>query len=404
MNWTLTLVALVVLGCSEPVDCPCLEDAGMQDGGASDGGDFDAGHDGALEDGGALDGGTQDGGTQDGGGGTLPAVPVQACGISCGAHAVCDPATHSCVCEPTYRQLAGCVAYPVSDTPPLHTAAEVCEIWRIAQIHEVPAGEAGWENSEIPVECDEGRLKEAEIRDALRRANGHRAMIGATPLMAADETGQWEAAQKRALAIAVVGENRPNDDYSPATCYANEPYSSVIGHWQQYYAGDVLHGADAITSNLLHADFTAGEYQVNGTVFVDPNSERLTYGFTFGGICGGASGAPDVSPDWFAFPTQGAYPIDLFGDWWAFFAEHSSIDGPAVQVTRVGDGQLMPVQNITPLRAAGDYDGVAFQPDGWTPAVGESYEVAIADLEPSSSAGTLSGTLRYTVTPVDCGS
>lgn len=380
---------VLTLGCSTPVV--------TEDGGSA--GDAAAAVDAAAGDGGA-DAGIE---PRDGGVDAGSPPSSQACDAICAEHEVCDPAEGSCVCEPGYRRLAGCVANGPRTAPLARDAAAACELWRLAQIHEVPAGEPGWEYSSVGGRCDPGVQTEANVRDTVRRINGHRALMGAQPLEPDPDASTWDDAQARALTVAVAQETRDDYDFG-VDCHNAEPYSPVIGAWEHVYAGEeVVVGAEAITVHLRETDWDGERSQVNGTVFFDPATRDLIFGFVAGGLCGGARTNVSEMPDWFAHPAPGAYPIELFGERWAFFAHQTSFDSnePVVQVVRMSDGEVLRVREVTWLAAWG-YDGVSFVPDGWSAEPGESYEVSVGNLDPASRIA-LERVHRYVITPVDCG-
>ena len=126
-----------------------------------------------------------------------------------------------------------------------------------------------------------------------------------------------------------------------------------------------------------------------GTVGIGFYAGGGQYGSAQCTYVGGNGGGPN--PTWFAFPPPGPSPISIFSWAWSFHPK-SGVSGATVAVTRVSDGVSMAMKwavSSFPVITT-----LVFRPDGWTPAVGERYQVEIT--------GVTGGPYAYEVQPVSC--
>ncbi len=404
--WRLAaVVPAALLGCSSLLDYDQLTfnsqasgpDAGLDGGGAggSAGATGDAaatggaggmaGTGGSTSTGGSNTGGSNTGGT---GGTADPCASVQ-----CGANQHCDPSSLQCVCNPGFvSNGSSCDAAQPGD-PSTHTQQDVCDHW--SQGHQL-LDPSPWSSSSSD-ECDPGTLTRDGIDDTLARIAMFRWMVGLGPVSddaGLDEMDRW---------CAVLSSwNPPSGSYNPHSpdpsrkCYTTEGAS---GAGQSNIAWGPGNPAQAIDQFIQDSgnETTMGHRR---WLFNPPLGPVGVGYYAGGGAYGDAeclavfgSSGSGPWPSWIAFPPPGYFPVEI-GAWMWTFHSNSSVANAAMTVTRQSDAQPLAMQKFSLVQGYGSYDTIGFRPQGWSPAAGETYLVAVD--------GVGSGTITYELKPVNC--
>lgn len=389
------LSVLMVAGCSsvlgydelsfgEPLASGGEAGAAGNEGEAGAAGQSQAGH------GGANNAGHGGAAGSAGTGGQGAAGSPGVCGV-CEPYGQCDATTLVCECNPGFvAGAAGCEPVVAGD-PATHTEQQVCEQW--AQGHVLRdaspwSGDAG--------QCDAGTLSRGGINDTLARLNMFRWLVGLGPVT---DDAQLNAAD---MACAVLSSfNPPADGYNPHApdparqCYSAEGALAAASSNIAWGPGHPAHAIDQYVADQGN-ETTYGHRRwilsgPLGPVGVGYYAGGGTYG---NAQCLGVFGTSNQSyPDWVAMPPPGFSPVGLTRWGWTFHHK-LSVDNATMTVTRASDGTAMPMTKTALPAGYGAYATVAFQPDGWVPEAGQTYQVSVA--------GVTAAPITYEVKPVNC--
>ena len=382
--------ALLAVGCSEPV--------GALDGGVDldGGGVLDGGVDAGVRDAGTDAESEADGGV-DAGAGEDPSL-IEACAMTCDEGLVCDPAIGGCACAAGNREVSGsCVplGLPSAGSEPAAVdASAACARWDRARVVDLPLDQDGYVPS--AGECPYGQLDATAATDALRVANGLRAMLGLGSLSSTSDTADLQAAQRCGLMVAYAG--RAADTYDTSSlCYLA---ANAADGYEHVFVDGARAPAEAVLQLFLHGDWT--HPTSNGTPVFDPRTRRSAFGFFAGGFCAEETTfyVNDV-PDWFAHPGPGAVPRASIGDRWVVgVRSHTFAGTPVVEVTR--DGASVAVSDV--VLDQEEYAVVSFVL-GEALVAGAEYEVRLAGMQRLSVSTLMSRSeIVFTTTPVSCAS
>ena len=321
---------------------------------------------------------------------TLPrdtgTVSPSCTGVTCGAGAVCDPASGDCVCAPGFVDTgAGCTAAPPGD-PSTRTASDVCALW--TEGHRSTAS-ASWTPG--ATECGSGSMSRAALDDALRRITMFRALVGLPPVV--DEAGRNAIDQACAN---LMYRNGTIDHFPPTSwrCYSAEGAMGASSSNLAYGTGNA---ADAI--DLFVSDVGVDSLGHRRWVLNDPLGV-VGIGFAGNSTCLGVfDGSGSGNRPWTSWPNAGPSPIEgLSGGFggsalWSFHSRSMSLGTATVTMARVSDGSPLAVTVTHPPDGYGP-STVAWAPSGWTPTAGVRYRVTV------SNGGS---EITYEVELVSCG-
>ena len=393
MSTARELLALVcaasIAGCTGRLmtyEAATYPDGGMLDApGARPSADAFVGNDSGVA---AVDSAYPDGGSTsvpDSSTGNEPDAPL-GCAETCPASWECDAGSGRCVCPAGSEAVGGVCDALVPADPADRTRTQVCARWEVSATTDGSelwaAGSGG--------ECDPGRLTPEGVRVALARINVYRWLAGLDPVTD-DESGR-AAAMGCALMMGMNGLSH----MPPASwrCYTADGATmagrSNIGYGFSNLARAVDgFMADTFAPNLGHRRW-----------LLSPRLGRVQLGFSAAGgragqCIGVFSGGGVSGAAWSAYPNPGPAPIELAQHVWSFQANSISIAGATVRVSRTSDGASLAVR-VTSTPGLGPPPALAFEPDGWRPAVGETYRVTVG--------GTSVGDIEYETTLVECDS
>lgn len=297
--------------------------------------------------------------------GTSPACE----GVSCGAGAVCDPATGDCNCAPGFVDTGGtCTAAPPGD-PSTRSAADVCDAW--TEGHRTTAT-ASW--TEGATMCDPGSMSRAALDDTLRRITMYRWLVGLPAVL--DDAGRNTNDQ----ACAIMMHRRGTIDHNPTPdwpCYTEAGRAGAGSSNLAYGTGSA---ADAI--DLFITDAGVDSLGHRRWVLNDPLGV-VGIGFAGSSTCLGvfdSSGAGDRP--WTSVPNAGIAPLESIQDrfgraiLWSFHSRSMSLGGASVTMARASDGSPLAVTVSHPPDGYGP-STVAWAPDGWMPSAGQRYRVTV---------------------------
>jgi hypothetical protein len=299
-------------------------------------------------------------------------------GVSCGAGASCSGG--SCRCLPGFVDVGGGTCEPVEPGDPAgRTETDVCDAWNEGRVENAVGG--GW--TEGPTTCDPGTLSDAAIEDTVRRVNMYRWLAGLDPVT--DDPAQHAGDQE--CAVMMDREGRLSHDppeswscYTAAGAAAAGSSNLALGSRSSPAAIDLYMGDRGVTS-LGHRRW-----------IVAPRLGKIGIGFAGRGQCLGVfDGTGSSDRPWTAYPNQGPAPIATAQHSWSF---HMNAGLRDATVTVQSGGSAMPVSVYYPGGNYGRQDAIAWDPDGWSPTAGTTYEVTID--------GFSGGPITYSVTLVDC--
>ena len=239
----------------------------------------------------------------------------------------------------------------------------------------------GWRGDRAD-RCDVGVLEPLAIGDTVRRVNMYRWLSGLAPVT--DDPEAHVAMQ----ACATMQDANPSLSHHPPMswrCYTAEGASAagranLSGGYRSSAASIDGYMRDARTPSLGHR-----RWILNGSL------GRIGIGYRGRSGCLGVFDGSGASPrTWAAYPNPGPVPSVITSQTWSV---QGSLPGEDVQVTRLSDGESLPVE-VELLRSGfGSGHTVAIHRTGWTPEVGERYRVALS--------GTR-GRIEYIVEPINC--
>ena len=290
---------------------------------------------------------------------------------------VCDPSAMSCPCPRFFGSVDGeCVALAASD-PETRTAEAVCREWTIGHQDLEPHREAA-------PSCSPPPLSEAAIEATMRRINMYRWLVGTSPVPYLP--GEERDHQECALMMARHG----GLDHNP-------PPS-----WDCYTRGGARVAGRSNLSGNRSTPGSAVEGQIRD---IGPNVATLGHrrwllssqlggvrlGWAYGSACVGVFARGGRGAEWVAYPNPGFAPVATTVDAWSFQSDFPLTD---VQVRVSSAGVERPVRVYRPqMPTVGRQEAVAWVLEGWSPAVGETYDVEVVTAE---------RTIRYRVQPIDC--
>jgi len=298
-----------------------------------------------------------------------------ACDLDCGPQALCDPAIEACVCIPGYQgDSTACTPEPVAD-PATRSRQDVCEAWLADR-----SGVAiGWNTNGDP--CDAGTLSyEAQVT-ALGHVESYRRLSGVGPVEIIAEA----AAEQQECALLMHANG--NISHSPPP------------EWRCYTeAGSAAAGTSLIAWGFASAASTVDAY-VKETISGLPHRRNVLsvgragvfFGHAGSGGCmryGGAYAPLDSDPEYVYQPNPGYAPIAVFSSQWSVQPGTGGSATFTARIFRESDNEELPVDQLSSGSALS-----AWQPDGWTVQIDESYRVVLA--------GDV-GTREYTTTPILC--
>lgn len=376
-RWALPVgaLALVLSGCEAGQLSELPPDVTLQDWGAPD-------RDGSVP---GLDQGTPPAGDMGPGGAdqgpmTTPDLgPGDPCeGVSCGAGAMCSGGT--CSCLPGFVDTGGGTCQPVEPGDPAgRTETEVCDAWNAGRVENAVGG--GW--TEPSDTCDPGTLSPAAIEDTVRRVNMYRWLAGLDPVT--DDPAQHAGDQACALMMHREG-RLSHDPPTDWACYSSEGAAAAgssnlaLGSRSSPAAIDLYMGDRGVAS-LGHRRWVLA-----------PRLGKIGIGFAGRGQCLGVfDGSGSSDRPWTAYPNQGFAPMPTAQYTWSF---HSNAGLRDATVEVRSGGSALPVSVYYPGSTYGRQESIAWDPEGWTPAAGTTYEVTIGNFS--------GGPITYTVTLVDC--
>ena len=378
-------MALSVLGACEAGALSRLDDAvALPDGGRGIDGGPASGTDAAPPDpepsvdlGPAADGGPTPGDL--GPSETVDSGPVDPCAtVRCGTNARCTEGV--CRCLPGFVDAGGGTCAPVEPGDPAgRTRDEVCTAWNESRVANAAGG--GW--SEPSATCDPGTLSNVAVEDTVRRINGYRWLAGLDPVT--DDTAQRVGDQACALMMSREGRlsHTPGTDWA---CYS-EAGATAAGR------SNIAYG---VSSSPQSIDLYMGDRGVSSLGhrrwILAPRLGKVGIGFAGRGQCLGVFDTSGSSTrPWTGYPNPGFAPLPTAAHSWSFHTG-SALRDATVEV-RSG-GSVLPVTVYSPGGTYGRQEAIAWDPSGWTPTAGVTYEVTVS--------GFADGPVSYSVTLVDC--
>ncbi len=278
----------------------------------------------------------------------------------------------------------------------------VCHLWKCG-IRE--GGEpAQWDGDAST--CSVGRTDFAASERALRLVNLHRALAGLPPV---ELEPAWTSAAQECALLAHANESLSHEPPRGWRCWsplaANTSRVSLLANKSSppsivAYMEDPGNETTMVHRRWLISDklFTIGVGSTSrfSCLVVDGRGLEV-HGGADRGYRGRAR--PDghhPSRPWVAWPPAGPVPFDVFErerldeTGWTVQSSSEALETSTVRVVSRGKPMPVKVTHLAPL--LGSRSAVAFIPDGWKTAAGETYEVHVEGPQP----------FEFTVEPTAC--
>jgi hypothetical protein len=305
------------------------------------------------------------------------------CG-NCPASSVCDTTSNTCACDPGYLLQNGACAVATAGDPAAHSAADVCNAWRIGNlVADQNPYKAG------AMMCDLGTLSRAGIDDTLRRTDMYRYLGGLYPIT--DDAGS--DADDQACAVMEAANGMLN--HMPPMSWLCWTQSGYNGSSSSNIAEGTAIPADSVD---LFMDDSNGQPFVFGhrRWLMNPPLDGVGVGFAASFTCYHVFGSGNMQPpaQWQSVPNQGPTPLPYAQfAYWSFHAQGVELANAAIAVVRTDDGANL---TVTPIQVPDGYgvNAIAFSRTGWQPEAGKTYQVTVS--------GTTLGQVTYMVQPVNC--